>query len=49
MLFSIFNSHVPKTVECDITFPYTEINGYKFHTETYGKPESIPVIVNRQS
>ena len=37
--------HVPRTVQFDDALPYTEINGYKFHTEVYGKPESTAVIV----
>lgn len=36
---------VPKTIQFDEAIPYTEINGYKFHTEIFGKPESTPVIV----
>ncbi len=37
--------HVPKTVQFDASLPYTEINGYKFHTEIFGSPEATPVIV----
>lgn len=37
--------HVPRTVQFDASLPYTEIEGYKFHTEIFGKPESTPVIV----
>ena len=37
--------HMPRTVQFDESLPYTEINGYKFHTEIFGKPESTPVIV----
>jgi proline iminopeptidase len=37
--------HVPQTVQFDPSLPYTEINGYKFHTEVFGNPESPPVIV----
>ena len=37
--------HVPRTVQFDASLPYTEILGYKFHTEIFGKPEAIPVIV----
>jgi len=36
---------VPKTIQFDEAIPYTEINGYKFHTEIFGKPEAAPVIV----
>ena len=37
--------HVRRTVQFDHSLPYTEINGYKFHTEIFGKPDSTPVIV----
>ena len=37
--------HVPRTVEFDADLPYTEINGYRFHTEIFGKPDAPPVIV----
>ncbi|MDH4235505.1 MAG: alpha/beta hydrolase [Gallionella sp.] len=37
--------HVPKTVQFDASLPYTEINGYKYHMEVFGKPEAMPVIV----
>jgi proline iminopeptidase len=37
--------HVPRTIQFDDSIPYTEINGYKFHAEIIGKPESTPVIV----
>src|SRR6266581_6895110 len=37
--------HVPKTIQFDDSVTYTEINGYKYHTEISGKPESTPVIV----
>lgn len=37
--------HIPRTTQFDDSLPYTEINGYKFHTENFGKPESTPVIV----
>ncbi len=37
--------HVPRTVQFDAGLPYTEINGYKFHTEIFGKPEATPLIV----
>lgn len=37
--------HVPRTIQFDATLPHTEIKGYKFHTEIFGKPESTPVIV----
>ncbi len=37
--------HVLKTVQFDDSLPYTEIDGYKFHREIFGKPDSTPVIV----
>ena len=37
--------HVPRTVQFDASLPYTEINGYKFHTEIFGDPKAAPVIV----
>jgi len=37
--------HVPRTVAFDDSLPYTEINGYRFHTEIFGKPESTAIIV----
>ena len=36
---------VPKTIQFDDSISYTEIDGYKFHTETYGDPKSTPVIM----
>lgn len=36
--------HAPRTVQFDASLPYTEINGYKFHTETFGNPEAPAVI-----
>ncbi|MGE5108031.1 MAG: alpha/beta fold hydrolase [Sphingobacteriales bacterium] len=50
-LFILFQSslvfvhiQVPKTVAFDHSLPYTEINGYKYHTEIFGNPDSTPVI-----
>lgn len=37
--------HVPKTTQLDESLPYTEIDGYKFHTEIFGNPKSTPIIV----
>ena len=37
--------HVPKTVQFDSSLPYTEMNGYKFHTEVFGKTDKPPVII----
>lgn len=37
--------HVPRTIQFDDSLPYTEIEGYKYHTEIFGKQESTPVIV----
>ena len=42
---STIRLHVPRTVEFDPSLPYTEINGYKFHTEIFGNPDSTPIIV----
>jgi len=36
---------IPKTIEFDESIPFTEIDGYKFHTETFGSPTSPPIIV----
>jgi len=36
---------IPKTIQFDESLSYTEINGYKFHTEIFGTPESTPVII----
>jgi len=36
---------VEKTVQFDESLPYTEIDGYKFHSEIFGDPKSIPIIV----
>ena len=36
---------VPKTIQFDKSLPYTEIDGYKFHTEIFGNPKSAPIIV----
>jgi proline iminopeptidase len=51
MLITIFQSlllfvhiQVPKTVEFDNSLPYTEITGYKYHTEIFGNPDSAAVI-----
>ena len=46
VLLSLFPwLHVPRTVQFDASLPYTEINGYKFHTEIFGNPDATPVIV----
>lgn len=37
--------HVPRTVQFDDSLPYTEIDGYKYHMEIFGKPEATPIIV----
>jgi proline iminopeptidase len=37
--------HVPRTVQFDAFLPSTEINGYRFHTEVFGAPDSPPIIV----
>jgi len=36
---------VEKTVQFDESLSYTEIDGYKFHSEIFGDPKSIPIIV----
>ncbi len=36
---------VPQTIQFDNSIPYTEIDGYKFHTKTYGNPKSTPIII----
>ena len=36
---------VPRTVEFTSLLPFTEINGYKYHTEIVGSTDSIPLIV----
>ncbi len=36
---------IPRTIQFDDSLPYTEINGYKFHTEIFGNIESTPVII----
>ncbi len=36
---------VPKTIQFDKSIPYTEIDGYKFHTEIFGNPKSSLIIV----
>ncbi len=36
---------IPKTIQFDESLPYTEIEGYKFHTEIFGNPGSTPIIV----
>jgi len=36
---------LPRTTQFDNTLPYTEIDGYKFHTETFGNLDSPTIIV----
>ncbi len=36
---------IPKTVEFDESLPFTEIDGYKFHTEIFGSENSDTIIV----
>jgi proline iminopeptidase len=43
-LLLFVHKKVPQTVEFDNSLPYTEINGYKYHTETFGNPDSTAVI-----
>lgn len=44
-LLSFIHLHVPRTVEFDSSIPSAEINGYKYHMETFGSADSIPLIV----
>jgi proline iminopeptidase len=51
-LFTLFQAsllivhiHIPRTTQYDNSLPYTEINGYRYHTEIFGNPDSTPVIV----
>jgi proline iminopeptidase len=37
--------NIPKTIEYDNSIPFTEIDGYKFHTETFGDEEFETVII----
>jgi proline iminopeptidase len=37
--------HVPRTTQFDNTLPYTEINGYRFHTEIFGSADATPLII----
>ena len=37
--------YVSRTVQFDHSLPYTEINGYKYHMEVFGRPQSTPIIV----
>ena len=45
LLFAVAPVRVPRTVQFDNSLPYTEINGYKYHTEIFGQPDSTPVIM----
>jgi len=36
---------IPKTVQFNDSLPYTEIYGYKFHTEVFGNPDATPIII----
>jgi proline iminopeptidase len=36
---------MPRTVQFDDSLTFTEINGYKYHTEIFGQPDSTPVIM----
>lgn len=36
---------VAKTIHYDESISYTQIEGYKFHTEVFGNPKSTPIIV----
>jgi hypothetical protein len=43
-LLLFVHKQVPQTVEFDNSLPYTEITGYKYHTEIFGNPDSTVVI-----
>ena len=45
VLLSTIHLRVLRTVEFDSSLTYTEINGYKYHTEIFGNPDSTPIIV----
>ena len=45
LLASVKPIHVPRTVQFDHSLPYIEINGYKYHMEIFGEPESTPIII----
>jgi proline iminopeptidase len=38
-------TRIPSTVAFDDQLSYTEIDGYRFHTETFGEPENPVIIV----
>lgn len=38
-------TQVPKTTQFDESLTFTEINGYKFHTEVFGRPQTTPIII----
>jgi proline iminopeptidase len=44
LLASVSPFRVPRTVEFDQSLPYMEINGYKYHIEVFGSPQSTPLI-----
>jgi len=45
-LLSLFTPpSVPRTVQFNDKLPYTEIEGYRFHTETFGNPKNPPIII----
>lgn len=44
MLSAAGCTDVPKTAAVDPSVPYTEVDGYKFHTEIHGKGD-LPVVI----
>jgi len=38
-------TQVPKTLQQDDNLPYTEIDGYKYHSVTYGDENATPLII----
>ena len=45
ILLLTIHLHVPRTVQFDSSLPSKEIDGYKYHMETFGSTDSTPVIV----
>jgi proline iminopeptidase len=45
ILLLTIHLHVPRTVQFDSSLPSREINGYKYHMETFGSTDSTPLIV----
>jgi proline iminopeptidase len=45
VLLLTIHLHVPRTVQFDSSLPSVEINGYKYHMESFGSLDSTPLIV----